>query len=218
MKNTKKAIQDRFTTVKYDPNFKISDESLNELIDSAQLAPSSMGLQHAELIAIKDKEFKKEIVEFFGDNNKAKVSDSSVLFLLVGLEIDFFKENNFEQIEKRKAQFLGTTKEEIADIKKMMASYITVGKWKDIQDIVSTAIMTSFITIQASDLDLGSTVMQGFDDQKLTKFLLDKKIIKKHRRVHFAITVGKTDETFDKNQLSKNNRIRVSKDEFVKII
>lgn len=216
MKNVKQAMQDRFTTVKYDPTFQLSDDQINEIIEAAQSAPSSIGLQHATVLVLKNQAIKDELSEFFMANNTAKVKDASAVFIIKGLSKEFFMQNNYEEVRERKVKYLTSDPEQQEIILNALKGAIDMTGYNS--DVVTSSIVTSFIALQASAMDLDSTIMGGINTKELTEELRKKGLATEFETVQLAIAIGKADMTFEKNQLSKANRTRIAKDKFVKVI
>ncbi|KAF5279604.1 hypothetical protein FQR65_LT15352 [Abscondita terminalis] len=206
------------TGVKYIPNSPISNEDMNALIEAARLAPSSMGLTHGELVVFKDQKEKELISKFFMETNINKVKDSSLLIIISGLTLDFYKQNDFQPVLERKTKYITKTLEEAIALKDVFKNYLGVHPVGDIQDYVTTALMVENIALQATELGYGSTIMQGFNDKELTQELKDKNLINTYGRALLAIAIGKTDKDFEINKLSSKNKIRPSIDEFAKIV
>ena len=68
----------------YDPDKKISEDLLKEIMETAQRAPSSFNSQPSKVILVRDPEFKLALAEGMGtDSNKNIVltADTSAVFL-----------------------------------------------------------------------------------------------------------------------------------------
>ncbi|MBF0301264.1 MAG: nitroreductase family protein [Oligoflexia bacterium] len=74
-------ITERRSITFFDPNAELSSSKIKELIDLANLAPSSMNLQPWEVIVIKDKEKKAGLKECAF--NQAKVQEASAVFIII---------------------------------------------------------------------------------------------------------------------------------------
>src|ERR1700690_3739100 len=82
------AIRDRRSINFFDPNKKVSDEKLRELLELANLSPSSFNLQPWRVIAVRDPERKKVLRRCAFDQPKAEEA-SAVLIMIAdpaGLE------------------------------------------------------------------------------------------------------------------------------------
>ncbi|PLR80285.1 nitroreductase family protein [Bacillus canaveralius] len=85
-------IRERHSVRKYDPDYKISKEELEDILKEATLAPSSSNLQPWQFLVIQDEETKKELRAIA--NNQEQVETSSAVIAILGdLEM-------YENVEK----------------------------------------------------------------------------------------------------------------------
>lgn len=75
-------IEERHSVRKYDVNFKISKEEIQEMLKVATLAPSSSNLQSWRFIIFQDHEAKKELRSIA--NNQEQVESSSAVIAVLG--------------------------------------------------------------------------------------------------------------------------------------
>lgn len=75
-------IRERRSVRKYDPQFKISKEEIEAILNEAILAPSSSNLQPWQFIVIQDQESKKELRAIA--NNQEQVETSSAVIAVLG--------------------------------------------------------------------------------------------------------------------------------------
>jgi nitroreductase len=75
-------IHERRSVRKYDPNFKISQEEILDILKEATLAPSSSNLQPWKFLVIQDEETKKELRMIA--NNQEQVETSSAVIAILG--------------------------------------------------------------------------------------------------------------------------------------
>jgi nitroreductase len=75
-------IRERRSVRKYDPNFKISQEEILDMLKEAALAPSSSNLQPWKFLVIQDEETKKELRMIA--NNQEQVETSSAVIAVLG--------------------------------------------------------------------------------------------------------------------------------------
>jgi nitroreductase len=80
--NLSTVIRERRSVRKYDPNFKISQEEILEILKEAALAPSSSNLQPWKFLVIQDEETKKELRMIA--NNQEQVETSSAVIAVLG--------------------------------------------------------------------------------------------------------------------------------------
>ncbi|MGX6445357.1 nitroreductase family protein [Neobacillus sp. K501] len=82
LKSLSDVIKERHSVRKYDPNFKISKEEIEEMLKEATLAPSSSNLQAWRFIVIQDAETKKELRAIA--NNQEQVETASAVIAVLG--------------------------------------------------------------------------------------------------------------------------------------
>ncbi|MBT2685093.1 nitroreductase family protein [Bacillus sp. ISL-37] len=75
-------IRERRSVRKYDPDFKISQEEILDILEEAALAPSSSNLQPWKFLVIQDEETKKELRMIA--NNQEQVETCSAVIAVLG--------------------------------------------------------------------------------------------------------------------------------------
>lgn len=75
------AIKKRRAVNFFDPNFKMSDDDIRQLLDTAALAPSSYNLQPWEVIVVRSPERKKALRECAF--NQPKVEEASAVIIVI---------------------------------------------------------------------------------------------------------------------------------------
>ncbi|MBE3571135.1 MAG: nitroreductase family protein [Bacillales bacterium] len=75
-------IKERHSVRKYDPNYKIAREEIEEMLKEATLAPSSSNLQPWRFFIIQDQETKKELRAIA--NNQEQVETCSAVIAVLG--------------------------------------------------------------------------------------------------------------------------------------
>jgi nitroreductase len=84
------AIKERRSVKHYDPNHKITDEEVNQLLSLAVLSPTSFNMQNWRFVTVKDSEVRKQIRAAAWD--QAQVTDASML-LVVCADLKSWKDN-----------------------------------------------------------------------------------------------------------------------------
>jgi len=79
-------ISERRSVRKYDPDFKISQEEILDILKEAALAPSSSNLQPWKFIVIQDEETKKEL-RMIANNQEQVETSSAVIAILADREM-----------------------------------------------------------------------------------------------------------------------------------
>ncbi|MCM3746943.1 nitroreductase family protein [Paenibacillus pasadenensis] len=78
-------LKGRRSVRKYDPDFKLSDEEIKELLQTAVTAPSGSNMQPWRFIVITDKELKQQLLPI-AFNQEQIVAASAVIAVLVDLQ------------------------------------------------------------------------------------------------------------------------------------
>ncbi|MEM9382926.1 MAG: nitroreductase family protein, partial [Planctomycetota bacterium] len=82
------AIRTRRAVKQYDPEHRISDDELNQLLDLAIQSPTSFNIQHWRFVVVKDPELRREIRA--NGNDQAQMTDASVLIVMTA-DVDAWK-------------------------------------------------------------------------------------------------------------------------------
>jgi nitroreductase len=88
-----KAIADRHSVKEYHKGHKIPKETLDQLLQAAQMAPSAWNLQHWKLLVVEDDAFKEKLLPIA--YNQKQITDSSVVIAVLG---DLQANLNFEPV------------------------------------------------------------------------------------------------------------------------
>lgn len=145
--------------------------------------------------------------------NQEKVKNAICIMLITGTNPSYLVSTQF--LTKRLEWVINQ-----ADyLKKTIKKYQTFLQQKEhISAFVSEQahIVTSFITIQAADLRIGTTIIGGFDAKKCDKLLV-KHCAFYQEKYHtvLALVLGYYDEDDDKATMP---RVRIDFNEFAKII
>lgn len=78
--DTLEAIKARRSIKHYDPDHKMSEKEVNELLSLAMLSPTAFNIQHWRFLVVDDPELRKKIRE--ASWNQAQVTDASALIIL----------------------------------------------------------------------------------------------------------------------------------------
>ncbi|AOX43372.1 oxygen-insensitive NAD(P)H nitroreductase [Spiroplasma sp. NBRC 100390] len=210
----KNAINWRKTIKKYDSSKTINNNDLSTIIEAGRLAPCSLGLEVTNVVTITNKELKTKFAEeVMSGSNQEKVQDANCIMIVAGVNPEHLVSTEFltKRLERNIIQ---------PDVLK-----ITIDKYQtfltqkeNLFAFVSEQahIVTSFITLQAADLKIGSTIMGGFNVKKCND-LLSQHCFFDQTKLHsvLVLALGYYDETDEKTSLP---RVRIDFNEFVKII
>jgi nitroreductase len=161
------AIRERRSINFFDPDKKVSDETLRELLELANLSPSSFNLQPWRVIAVRDPERKKVLRRCA--SNQPKAEEASVVLIMIadpgGLEenidrmLDSWVSLGFIKAEMRAtidgmARGLYDARDSLK--RKMFA-------------VKNTSLFAMNIMLAAKGLGLETHPMDGFDEACLKK-------------------------------------------------
>lgn len=82
------AVKERRAVKGFDPEHKMPEAELNELLEKAILSPTAFNIQHWRLVVVDDPELRKEIRQVAW--NQPQVTDASVLVVLT-MDLDAWK-------------------------------------------------------------------------------------------------------------------------------
>ena len=111
----------RYATKSFDTNKKVSDEDINEIIETFRLTPSSFWLEPWKLIIIENQELKNELVNY--SYNQKQVWECSHLLVFTAVKnidddyIDSHLENN--------SKITGASRENLSWYENIMKSYFS---------------------------------------------------------------------------------------------
>ncbi len=168
-----KALNWRYATKKFDPLKKVSEENLNELLESARLAPSSYGLQPWKLVVVTNPELRKKLREHAW--GQPQITDASHLIVLAArTDVDekYIKEYVGEISKQRNVAV-----ESLKGYQDMMVGDLTsrpkeaVLEWSKHQ----TYIALGFLLFAAAQKHIDACPMEGFDPAKFDEVLGLKK-------------------------------------------
>lgn len=156
------AIQTRRAVKAYDPNFQLSQEEKNELLQLALLAPSAFNLQHVRFVEVSDPALRAQIREVGW--NQAQMTDASML-VVVCAQVDSWEKNVRRVWE-------GTPPE----VQDYMAGAIDTyyrGKPQVQRDeaMRSCGLMAQTLMLAARGKGLDSCPMDGFDFEAVGKLI-----------------------------------------------
>lgn len=181
------AIQHKLLTRKavkvYDPEYKMSEEALLEILEAANQAPSAWNLQHWEFLIVHSDEAKAKLLPLA--YNQAQVKDSSATIIILG---DKEANKNIDTVFDPAIE-AGTMTQ---DIKDMIAGQVN-GVYQNEAYAYEAAIMNSaFPAMQVMNFatlnDLGTCAIGGFNRTGIQEaFNIDERYVPA-----LIITIGKT--------------------------
>ena len=163
------ALNWRAAIKKFDPAKKLSDSDLGSLIQAANLAPSSGGLQPFQLIVVADQELKAKLQP--ASYGQAQVADCSHLFIFAAkTTVDMQIVDAYVQ---RMAEVRNVDPSALGGVKQSMGGFI--GAMSDEQKVGWAArqayISLGFVISAAAAMRIDTCPMEGFNPQQYVEVL-----------------------------------------------
>jgi len=163
------ALRFRYAVQTFDPTKIINSEDLHTILESAQLAPSSIGLEAWKFLVIENKDIREQLKTVaYG---QSKVTDASHLIVLT-YRTDY--ENIANERLERTAKTQNESVENLSGLKSMVESGIartvadgTYESWMTSQTYIPLGMMME----TASLLKIDNAAMEGFDANKVNEIL-----------------------------------------------
>lgn len=161
------AIKKRRSINFFETGKELSDEKIKELLELANLAPSSMNLQPWEVVVVREPERKKALRKCAFDQPKAE--EASAVFILIA-NPKAVEENLVRVLDSW--QELGYMKPEMRDtyigmVKNLYGSEESLTR--KIFAVKNTSLYAMSIMIAAKGLGLETHPMDGFDEDAIKK-------------------------------------------------
>jgi len=156
------AIKERRSVKHYDPNHKLTDEEVNQLLSLAVLSPTSFNIQNWRFVVVKDSEVRKQIRAAAWD--QAQVTDSSLLIVICA-DLKSWKDNP--------AQYWKNAPKEAQDflVPAIGPFYEEKEQLQRDEAMRSCGIAAQTIMLAAKSMGYDSNPMIGFDPQKVAEII-----------------------------------------------
>lgn len=190
----------RYTTKKYNPSKKISDNDIEELKEILRLSPSSINSQPWKFIFVSNEEIKNQLAEvsYF---NEQKIKDASHLVVFCAIDDIQSFEN---QINKNLPEgAVGYYNQFIKPL-----SEPEIKSWLKHQVYLSLGYFLS----ACASMSIDSTPMEGIKSNEYNT-ILDLK----NYTTLFAVAIGYREQN-DPNQPKIKNKSRLQREEIVKVL
>ncbi|WP_027408350.1 nitroreductase family protein [Anoxybacteroides tepidamans] len=176
-------VNERQSIRKYDPNFSISKEELEEILEIAGKAPSAWNLQHWHFLVIHGKEAQQRLLPIA--YNQQQIVDASAVVVVLG---DLEANRNTDAVYDPLVQAGHMTRE----IKETLAQQI-VGAYENKQyardaALINASLAAMQLMLAATAKGFGTCPIGGFNAEKLME---EFQIPKRYVPV-MLITVGKS--------------------------
>jgi nitroreductase len=159
----------RYATKKFDTTKKIPADKLEYILDAIQLAPSSAGLQHFRVLVIEDADTRAKLREAaYGQSQITDASQLVVFAAETNVNEDYVK-NFIDHV----AASRNVERESLAGFEGMLLGTINARTpeqlvtWAQKQTYIGLGLLVT----AASELDIDSCPMEGFDVAKFDEIL-----------------------------------------------
>lgn len=180
------ALKWRYAVQSFNPDKKITKEQLETILQSARLAPSSIGIEAWKFIVVENPEIRAKLRE--AGYGQSKITEASHL-VVVTYRTDVEENIARERIE-RTAKTQDQKIEEFDALKNMLDGSISAHKtkgdlesWTKAQAYIPLGIMME----TASLLGIDNAAMEGFDNGKVDEIL---GLANKHLKVTTMLALG----------------------------
>ena len=198
--NFKEAIEKRYTTKKYDPSKKLTDDQIQELMEIVRLSPSSINSQPWKFTFVRDQKLKEKLSKVSWVNtDKIIESDCIIVFSRIN-DVDLFESQISEELPEGAVNYF---KEFI----KPQPLHQTLA-WFDRQVYLALGILLSV----CASMGIDSTPMEGIEPDNY-----DKILELKDYKTLVAVAIGHRDSE-DFNQPHKKPKSRRPKEKVVQFI
>lgn len=188
-------MKQRYTTKKYNPNYKVEPEKLETLKEILNLSPSSINSQPWTFVFIDNEDLKKELAEFSFHNKEKVLNCSHVVVFNAIDDINYLEKHLTENLPEYAINYYNN------NIKNQPEQEVKA--WLQKQVYISLGV---FLTACAS-LEIDATPMEGIETDKYTEILKLE-----HYKTVFAVCIGKRDEE-DSNQPNVTPKRRIAKEQ-----
>ena len=156
------AIKERRSVKHYDPNHKLTEDEINQLMSLAVLSPTSFNMQNWRFVLVKDSEIKKQIRAAAWD--QAQVTDASLLIVLCA---------NLKSWKENPEQYWVNAPKEAQDflVPAMGPFYEGKDQLQRDEAMRSCGIAAQTIMLAAKSMGYDSNPMIGFDPQKVAEII-----------------------------------------------
>ena len=156
-------MRTRYTTKHYDPNRRVSDQDMDTLLEVLRLSPSSTNIQPWKFYVIDTPEMKEKIMPAVKDFNIERMQAPQLIIFTVPT---CFSEEFFEELyrqEEADGRYKGWKSPERPDVIRLTYSH----KF----DNDPAFIALGCVTVAAAAIGVDSTILGGFDFDKLDEIL-----------------------------------------------
>ncbi|MFC5714043.1 nitroreductase family protein [Thalassorhabdus alkalitolerans] len=155
-------MKERHSVRKFDPEHKMSEETLREIIEAAAEAPSSWNLQHWKFLVFQSEEKKQELLPIA--YNQQQVVNGSVTIAVLGDK----EANKNADVVFGEALKQGAMTEEIKEkiVTSIHGAYEREGYNRDAA-LINGSLASMQLMLAAKEKGYDTVPMEGFDKEKL---------------------------------------------------
>ena len=160
--DTLDAIKERRSVKHYDPNHKLTEDEINQLMSLAVLSPTSFNMQNWRFVLVKDLQVKKQIRTAAWD--QAQVTDASLLIVVCA---------NLKSWKDNPGQYWINAPKEAQDflVPAMGPFYEGKDQLQRDEAMRSCGIAAQTIMLAAKSIGYDSNPMIGFDPEKIAEII-----------------------------------------------
>lgn len=205
MKNITEAMNWRYATKKFDINKEIDESTLNTMLETLRLSPSSYGLQPWKFIIVNNKETRKQIRDIA--HGQPQITDASHIIIFTN------KKNIDKELVDEYLNFVAKEKNiDISNLEGFREMIIGSFSGRSVEDLRGWASRQLYLAAgnlitTCAILEVDACPMEGFDRVKLDE-LLDLHTSNLESKMIVAIGY-RSDEDIDANK----KKIRFPKEE-----
>lgn len=160
--NTEQAITTRRAVKHYDPEHRMSDEEINQLLSLAVLSPTAFNIQNWRFVVVSDPELRKQIREMAW--GQSQVTDSSLFIILCA---------DLKSWEKNPGRYWANAPDEVREfmIPAIDAYYRGKDQVQRDEAMRSCGIAAQTLMLAAQSMGYNSCPMDGFDFEQVSKLI-----------------------------------------------
>ncbi|AHF57331.1 nitroreductase family protein [Spiroplasma eriocheiris] len=207
--SVKSTIEFRKSVRVYNPNKEISATDFQMIIEAGRLAPTSNGLEPVKVFFLKDKTLKAKAAEqcFMGPNIN-RVNEAPIAALILVANGNYLASPEFLTSRLGRIFQGDALKQRVEG----MSKYVKGQKNMDMYSEEQAHIIASFMSLQAADLQIGTSIMGGVIESSTAQFLAENNLVDPQK---YHIALGMVFGYFDETKPGTcYPRVRIPQEEF----
>lgn len=159
--NVSEAIRTRRSIEQFDPEHKISDAEVRELIEAAILSPTAFNIQHWRFLRVSDTQLRQQIKELSW--HQPQVTDASLLLFVC---------MDYKAWQKSPERYWRNTPPEVTEsMLRSMEFYGHDSQAERDEGIRSASLAAMTLMLKAKEMGYDSCPMLGFDYNKVAELI-----------------------------------------------